>query len=131
MSKFGKLTVIEQYIGQDSRQYADVKCTCGRKKTVRVSNLTSGATRSCGAPPCREVASTAVRDASYTPRGTHSTDVRKVRKLWDLHLDTKRGLGIKQIATRLQINSNTAYSMLRAVRRAGGIEAYMKAVGNK
>ena len=45
--KYGRLTVIETFI-EKGRRKAICKCDCGNTKTVQMTHLKSGATKSCG-----------------------------------------------------------------------------------
>jgi hypothetical protein len=46
--KYGKLTVLYQWVGDKYRLYAYCRCDCGVEKKVRISHMVQGATLSCG-----------------------------------------------------------------------------------
>ena len=51
-AKFGRWTVLKCFVGKEKRgtscTYANVRCDCGKERTVRRSDLTSEHTKSCG-----------------------------------------------------------------------------------
>lgn len=48
---FGLLTVVDYAGTKDWKTCVSVKCSCGRTKIVKLSNLKSGVTKSCGCVP--------------------------------------------------------------------------------
>jgi len=50
--KFGRLTVVDQYLLEDNtgykRTFFECECSCGEVLTVRSNNVLTGRTQSCG-----------------------------------------------------------------------------------
>lgn len=49
---YGTLTVVGEASRLSVKRRVNVRCQCGRERSVQVSNLASGGTRSCGYYPC-------------------------------------------------------------------------------
>jgi hypothetical protein len=103
---------------------AECRCTCGKIREVRTNNLLTGVTKSCGSPQCRAVTRVA-KDKAYAPYGSRALTNTQIKKMWTLYSDPKKALSVLKIADKLEVNRNTAYSTMRAIRRAGGLDAYL------
>lgn len=126
--KYNKLTVLSES-NKDGRRYARVRCECNRTKDVLVDSLTSGRTKSCGNGACKTYAR-ATKDKTYKPSAPRACSAATVRKAWDRyhHPDPKQRRSLTQLAKLHKVNLQTLTTLFRSVRRAGGIDAYMKAV---
>ena len=126
--RYGKLTVIaEQHVG--GRRTAVVNCTCGQQKRVLVAALTSGRTKSCGAPGCKYGTRVIRESTKYVPRGTRSLSDAQLLKLWAL-TSGERPITVAAALRRMNLDvpKPTVYSLLRVVKRCGGIDAYLSKV---
>lgn len=125
-SKYGKLHVNETVM-RDGRRYAVVTCTCGARRRVLVDHLKSGKTKSCGAPACRVKRHSDVKlDRSYHPRDLGYT-AKHLREIWTAMRDSK--ITHAESARGFGINYNTFRAMERSIKRAGGVERYIRVTG--
>lgn len=126
--KYGKLTTLgERTIS--GRRYARVRCSCGREKDVLASSLLHGRTKSCGIGPCKLYARTKV-DPNFRPYYPRACTPATIRAMWDAYHrpDPKRRKTAKQLSERYDLAVNTIRAIFRTVRRAGGIERYLKLI---
>lgn len=123
--KYGTLTV-DLTFTSNGRRRASCTCKCGRNRTVLVYHLTSGHTKTCGAASCRPPRRSTVRlDPSYHPVGNGMT-AAQLHKIWtDLNDRTQTRAGV---ARDYNYNYNTMATLERSIRRAGGIERYIRLV---
>lgn len=110
---------------RSGRGMAHCLCKCGATTDVRTNNLIKGNTKSCGSPQCRDVPR-AAKDKDYAPYGSRAMSDAQIRRMWTLYDDQTKRLSILKIAEKLKINRNTAYSTMRAIRRVGGLDAYLR-----
>lgn len=123
--KYGKLTVLSESV-IDSRRVAQVQCTCGVIKGVLADALRSGRARSCGSLVCRVNKSKVKRDPSYKPRGPAAMSMRQLR-YWYPRVEAEK-VTSADVAAKLELSYNTVYSLFRNVRKAGGLERYIKTI---
>ena len=126
--KYGKLTVLgEETIG--GRRVALVNCSCGQQKQVMVDALTSGRTKSCGAPECKYGKARSKVQKGYTPRGSRKIPKAVLRKIVQLTTRKDNPMTVAAAAERYDITEvQTLYSALRAVRKCGGWDRYWELV---
>lgn len=124
--KYGKLTVVsEETVG--GRRVALVNCTCGQQKQVMVDALTSGRTKSCGAPDCKYGKGRSRVQKGYTPRGSRKIPRAVLRAVYKATTRTEKPMTIAAAAEHYDITAvQTLYSALRAVRKCGGWDQYME-----
>jgi hypothetical protein len=124
--RYGKLTVVGRF-AKKGRGMAHCVCKCGKKVDVRTNNLIKENTKSCGAPLCRDVVRVA-KDKDYKPYGSRAMTRAQIKRMWTLYTNPKKRLSVLKIADKIEVNRNTAYSTMRAIRRVGGLDAYLKKV---
>jgi hypothetical protein len=126
--KYGKLTVLsEETIA--GRRVALVNCTCGQQKQVMVDALTSGRTKSCGAPDCKYGKARNRLQKGYTPRGSRKIPKAVLRKIVLATTRKESPMTVADAAQRYDIAEvQTLYSALRAVRKSGGWDRYSEMV---
>jgi hypothetical protein len=126
--KYGKLTVIAEET-YNSRRTAIVNCKCGVQKRVNVDALTSGRTKSCGAPACRRTRSLLRSSTRYIPRGSKEIPLATLRKIVAATTRERSPITVAAAAKAHGIDKiQTLYSALRAVRKCGGIDEYARRV---
>lgn len=126
--RYGRLTVIGE-TNDTGRRVAQVKCRCGRMKEVLVDSLLAGKTKSCGRGPCKNFARVGF-DPDYTPRMPRACSLETVAKAWARynHAEPAQRRNLEQLAQIHNVNVNTLTTIFRSVRRAGGIDKYLKAL---
>ena len=124
--RYGKLTVLSRF-ALNGRGMARCRCKCGRVVDVRTNNLIKENSTTCGAPLCRTITRVG-KDKDYTPYGSRALSTAQIKRMWTLYNDPEKGLSVLKIADKMKVNQNTAYSTMRAIRRAGGLDAYLKKV---
>jgi hypothetical protein len=124
--RYGKLSVLSEDT-VDGRRTALVQCSCGQQKRVMVDALTAGRTRSCGRYECKY--GKAKRVKGYTPTGSRTLPLGKIQEAWDLTTRLVDRKTTPEASKRLRVPVHRVYAVIRSVRRAGGIDQYMKAVG--
>jgi hypothetical protein len=127
-SKYGRLTVLDDWTA-GGRRYVSARCECGRTTEVLAASLLSGKTKSCGRGACKTHHRVEV-EPGYTPRPPRALTVEQVRKAWNRyhHPQASQRRTIAQLSVIHKVKDNTLMSIFRAVRRAGGINAYIKKV---
>lgn len=126
--RYGKLTVVgEETIA--GRRVALVNCTCGQQKQVMVDALTSGRTKSCGAPECKYGKARSKVQKGYTPRGSRKIPKAVLRRIVQATTRKDNPMTVADAAKRYDITEvQTVYSALRAVRKCGGWDRYAEIV---
>jgi hypothetical protein len=126
--KYNKLTVLSEST-INGRRYAQVKCECGRTKDVLAESLWLGRTKSCAQGACKAY-KRQKREKGFVPRPPRACTAATVRKAWERyhHPEPAKRRSLAQLAVIHKVNLLTLTTLFRSVRRAGGIEAYMRAV---
>ncbi len=125
--KYRKLTVLKDFIGEDGRRYAQVKCTCGTKKNVLVSALVGSRVQSCGATGCRAGLGITV-DPNYKPRMPDAISRADLRAVMKAITRKRNKSSVAEQARLYKVNVNTLYTIVRNVQRAGGISEFLRKV---
>lgn len=125
--KYGKLKVLSEAI-IDQRRWVQVQCTCGVVKGVLADALRSGRAQSCGALLCRVNRSKIKRDPNYKPRGPAAITLRQLKHWYPKVMDPTDPTTAATVALKLRKSYNTIYSLFRNVRKAGGLDAYIKTI---
>ncbi len=113
--KFCRLTV-KKWVGKYRSTYSiyQCQCDCGKTKDVRLCNLTSGNTRSCG---CLKKESLLMRiskrDMSKSPTNIIEKIIKKSRK---------KGAGAKEVRKATDYTDKKIYLTLHRLRKAGRIK---------
>lgn len=129
--RYGRLTVLSEDRVHGQR-VVNVRCDCGKEKTVPAYALIAGNVRSCGARGCRgvmpdrEVITKSARDMPKL-RALRGFDANVVRAIWDAH--EQLGSGGKELAEMFVKNASTVYTLLRHIRDSGGVDNYLKRTG--
>lgn len=89
-----------------------------------VQSLLNGSTKTCGAGSCRVVK--AKVDKTYHPRGTSVLTLRQLQWAWATYHRVRNRWTMTQLAQHFDINRESLRSLFRAVRKCGGIEAYVQ-----
>lgn len=121
--RYGSLKVVGERTVY-GRRVVDVTCDCGTSKEVYADALRSGRTRSCGAISCRRGKSPIKVDRKYKPRGNRQISDALLRRIWHMH-EIEKTSGVF-LSVEFDLNRNTLYSIFRAIRKSGGIDAYFK-----
>lgn len=118
---YGNLTVICE-LTLNSRRYARCRCVCGTITNVLVNNLVRGRSRSCGARSCR------IKPATPAPRRiTKLLPIDELRKVWMRYHEHKETAA--SLAAEYDVNAHALQYVFRQLRRAGGVDSYLKARG--
>jgi hypothetical protein len=126
--KYGKLSVVAEET-LEGRRTAIVNCTCGVQKRVNVDALTSGRTKSCGALTCRRGRSRVKASKTYTPRGSKEVPLAALRRIVKATTRKVDPITVAEAGRACGVdNMQTLYSVLRAVRKCGGIDEYARRV---
>lgn len=128
--RYGRLTVLGEVVDESNgRRVAQVKCRCGVVKEVLVDSLLAGRTKSCGRGPCKNYVR-AVYEPGYVPPAPRACNRATVQRAWNFyhHANPAKRLNMEQLAARYCVNVHTLTSIFRSVRRAGGIDKYIKAL---
>ena len=127
-TRYGNLKVNGEQT-KAGRRVATVVCTCGRQKEVLVDSLLASRTKSCGRGACKTYPRVEF-DASYHPTAPRAMTLTTVKRAWARyhHKNPAQRRTVEQLAQIHNVNANTLMSVFRSVRRAGGIDTYLKKV---
>ena len=123
--RYGKLSVTATEV-IDGRTMAHVKCKCGRTKSVLAESLRRGNTKSCGNPPCKY--DTQKPDKSFRPRRPRAMTMAQVKRFWKAYHRPANRLTLEAAAEKFDVNYHTLDSLLRSIRKCGGIDRYVELI---
>lgn len=124
----GLLTLIDTKMVA-GRRMATVKCQCGLTKLADYDAVLRGKIKSCGSPCCKQYDRTEF-DPEYVPQRPRKMPIAVIRKAWGRyhHPKPRYRLSVAAAAKQYGVNPHTLATTFKSVRRAGGIEKYLKHV---